>query len=309
MSAVVLLGPQRLRPTLVQAVDAAGVKGRVAAVTAGWEEREDEIDEMAEHLGRPVENLRLFRRGEDVFRRDPDLFLAFGDHLERRARAQDVYRVRLAHALEAVRELARGGLDAGFAKEATESAIDAVRAVDEEHRRRVGDLRDEFETHAKPHERDAVVRHRTEIRRALEGSSALLIAGGHVQVLLDRMRLFDVDAMAGKRPVFAWSAGAMVAGEDVVLFHDAPPHGPGNAEVLDQGLVRCRGVLPLPHARRRLRLEDRGRVSLLARRFAPLRCLALDEECRLTYTERGGAEVHQARELTIHGEVRELLPT
>jgi hypothetical protein len=293
---------------LVQAVDAVGVKGRVAAVTAGWEEREDEIDEMAEHLGRPVDNLMLFRRGEDVFRRDPELFLAFGDHLERRARAQDVYRVRLAHALDAVRELTRGDLDPLLAKEAAASAIDAVRDIDEEHRRRVRALRDEFETHARPHERDAVIRHRKEIRKALEGAAALLIAGGHVQVLLDRMRLFDVDALAGRRPIFAWSGGAMVASEDVVLFHDSPPHGPGNAEVLDQGLSRCRGVLPLPHARRRLKLEDRGRVALLARRFAPLRCLALDEECRLTYTERGGAEVHQARELTEQGEVRELLP-
>jgi hypothetical protein len=308
MSAVVLLGPQRLRPTLVRAVDAAGVKGRVAAVTAGWEEREDEIDEMAEHLGRPVENLHLFRRGEDVFRRDPDLLLAFGDHLERRAHAQDVYRVRLAHALDAVRDLARPGLDASFAREAAAAAIDAVRAVDEDHRRRVRALREEFETITKPHERDAVIEHRKEIRQALEGAEALLIAGGHVQVLLDRLRLFDVDALTGRRPIFAWSAGAMVVSEDVVLFHDAPPQGPGNAEVLDQGLGRCRGVLPLPHARRRLKLEDRARVALLAQRFAPLRCLALDEECRLTYTERGGAEVHQARELTEQGEVRELLP-
>jgi hypothetical protein len=293
---------------LVQAVDEVGVKGRVAAVTAGWEEREDEIDEMAEHLGRPVDNLMLFRRGEDVFRRDPELFLAFGDHLERRARAQDVYRVRLAHALDAVRELARGDLDPMFAREATVSAVDAVREIDEEHRRRVRGLRDEYEASARPHERDAVIKHRKEIRKSLEGAEALLIAGGHVQVLLDRLRLFDVDALAGRRPIFAWSAGAMVACEDVVLFHDAPPHGPGNAEVLDQGLSRCRGVLPLPHARRRLKLEDRGRVALLARRFAPLRCLALDEECRLTYTERGGAEVHQARELTDQGEVKELLP-
>ena len=308
MSAVVLLGPQRLRPTLVRAVDAEGVKGRVAAVTAGWEEREDEIDEMAEHLGRPVDNLMLFHRGEDVFRRDPELFLAFGDHLERRARAQDVYRVRLGPALEAVHELARPDLDAGFARESAAAAIDALRAVDDDHRRRVLALREEFEAHARPQERDAVIRHRREIRRMLDEASALLIAGGHVQVLLDRLRLFDVDAMAGKKPIFAWSAGAMVVCEDVVLFHDSPPQGAGNAEVLDQGLGRCRGVLALPHARRRLKLDDRARVALLARRFAPLRCLALDEECRLVYTERGGAEVHQARELTEQGEVRELLP-
>src|SRR5947207_8912415 len=59
MPEVVLLGPQRLKPTLVQAFRDLRVEGPVAAVTAGWEEREEEIDELSEHLARPVENLSL----------------------------------------------------------------------------------------------------------------------------------------------------------------------------------------------------------------------------------------------------------
>ncbi len=45
----------------------------------------------------------------------------------------------------------------------------------------------------------------------------------------------------------------MVVCETVVLFHDSPPQGAGNAEVLDAGLGLARGVIALPHARRRLR--------------------------------------------------------
>src|SRR5262245_40862068 len=107
MPVVVLLGPQRLKPTLIQAFEAAKVSGPVAAVTARWEEREDEIDELSERLGpgRPVTDLLLHRRGEDVFRRDSDRLLATGDFVARRRQLRDAYRSRLAHALDAVRDV------------------------------------------------------------------------------------------------------------------------------------------------------------------------------------------------------------
>ena len=79
----------------------------------------------------------------------------------------------------------------------------------------------------------------------------------------------------------------MALGELVVLFHDSPPQGAGDAEVLAAGLRAYPGVLPLPHARRRLRLADPLRVALLARRFTPLSCVALDEGARLDWNGRG----------------------
>ena len=306
MPLVVLLGPQRLKPTLVQAVEALGLKGPIAAVTAGWEEREEEIDELSEHLGRPVRNLSLHRRGEEVFQRDPELLLGVGDFLNRRRELRAAYRLRLAHALDAVRDVMRAGYEPTLAEEEVESAIGVVRALDAHHKERMRHVRDEFEEEWKPHEREVVARHRTEIAAILSDASALALAGGHVGILLDRLRLFGVASLWADRPVFAWSAGAMVASEDVVLFHDSPPQGPGNAEVLDEGLGFCRGVLPLPHARRRLTLDDGGRVSLLARRFAPLRSFALDEECRLAVSARGRVTVVRARELLPTGVVADL---
>jgi RNA polymerase sigma-70 factor (ECF subfamily) len=50
-----------------QAVAALGVRGDVAAVTAGWEEREEEDGELRDHLERNVLNLEIYRRAEDVF--------------------------------------------------------------------------------------------------------------------------------------------------------------------------------------------------------------------------------------------------
>src|SRR5439155_21326348 len=107
--------------------------------------------------------------------------------------------------------------------------------------------------------------------------------------------------LAGGRPLFAWSAGAMAIAERVILFHDTPPHGPGNAEVLDAGLALAPGVVPLPHAHRRLRLDDPARISLMARRFAPASCVALDDGAALVRRERHWAPGPGARLLAEDG--------
>lgn len=307
MRRIVLLGPQRLKPTLVEAVDALAVKGAVAAVTAGWQEREDEIDELSAHLKRPTVNLYLHRRGEDVFQRDPELFLAYGDLLDRTRKLQDLYRVRLGFEKDAVRALMAVVTDADLLDPEIGSAMDSLRELDRHHRERLGRLREAFDAEWRPHERPVVEEHRAELATLLKGCDALALAGGHVSVLLDRLRLFGVVELSGEMPIFAWSAGAMVAGEQVVLFHDSPPQGAGNAEILDAGLGLCRGVLALPHARRRLKTDDPVRVSLLARRFAPLRCLAMDDYARVDFDAEGKATVRLARELRADGTVAEVL--
>ena len=75
----------------------------------------------------------------------------------------------------------------------------------------------------------------------------------------------------------------MVLTPRIVLFHDSPPQGAGYAEVFEPGLGLCHGIVPLPHARQRLRLGDPLRVRLLARRFAPDACVPLDGEAGLDW--------------------------
>lgn len=83
-------------------------------------------------------------------------------------------------------------------------------------------------------------------------------------------------------PIIAWSAGAMALSDRIILFHDRPAQGRGDAELLHRGLGLLPGVAPLPHARSRLLLDDPARVALFARRFAPAACVALDERCGVT---------------------------
>ncbi|MCZ6725959.1 MAG: Type 1 glutamine amidotransferase-like domain-containing protein, partial [Acidobacteria bacterium] len=195
---------------------------------------------------------------------------------------QRLYRVRLDHAIAAHRELmdlaGQGGLVAGERR----SALEALRALDRHHLEQVRAVHDEFEARWQPSRREAVARQRQELAAELAAAAVVVIAGGHVAVLLNRLRLFDLRPLLTGKTIVAWSAGAMVAARWIVLFHDSPPWGAGNAEVLDVGLDLCGDILPLPDVRRRLRMDDPRRVELLARRFAPLECVGLDETSRLS---------------------------
>lgn len=275
MPSVVLLGPQRFAPTLGQAVARAGVRGRLASVTAGWQEREAEDLELHEHLGGRTVNLMLYARGEDLFEKDPDLAEAYRERQGALRELQELYRVRLGHAQTALRELERRPGDPELVRPEREAALAAVREIDAHHLRRVADLHRAFEAGVKPAGRPVLRRHQRQIERALEGVEGLAIAGGHVAILLNRLRLFGIGERLGERALFAWSAGAMAVAERVVLFHHFPAQGYGNTEALENGLGLARGVVPLPHAHRRLALDDARRVSLLARRFAPAVCVAM----------------------------------
>jgi hypothetical protein len=283
---VILLGPQRREPNLARAVadvdDHTG-GGKIAVVTAGWEEREGEIRELDEHVGGRAVNLEVWHRVEDVFRRDGELFAALRERHDTLRKLHEIYKLRLHYALEAARDLLQREGDARLLERERESAIAAVRQLDAEHLRAVRELHAEFAARWNPAERDAVVRHRHDLARRLESTPLLCIAGGHVGSLLHRLELFDVVGLHRSRPIIAWSAGAMAICERVVLFHDSPPQGQGDAEVFGAGLGVCGGVIPLPHASKRLRVHDGRRVELFARRFAEDKCFALDQGARLDW--------------------------
>jgi hypothetical protein len=148
---------------------------------------------------------------------------------------------------------------------------------------RIRRIHDAFAERWHPSARPAVAQHRDELRNALQRAGVLCVAGGHVAVLLSRLRLFDLPSLLDGQPVIAWSAGAMAVSDRVVLYHDSPPQGAGDPEVFDAGLALCRRLVALPHARTRLKLDDPVRVALLARRFAPALCGVLDAGARLDW--------------------------
>jgi hypothetical protein len=277
---VTLLGPQRVATAARAAVRELMPEGSIAAVNAGWQERESNDAELDEVLGGRMRNLGLHRRWRDLHDRDPEFAAAerrLDDLLDE---LQALYVVRLQHAMAAIDAVRRRREQPAVQEEALADAIRAVQALDEWHLRSVRDTRAEFRRAFRPGERSVITEHRAQVAAIVADSSGLVIAGGHVGVLLRTLRVFALDKIA-KPPLIAWSAGAMALAERVILYHDMAPQGPGNAEVYAEGLGTYSGVLPFPHAKRRLRLTDEDHVGLMARRFAPWKCLLLADGARI----------------------------
>ncbi len=300
-----VLGPQRLKPTLIEAVTRLKVEGQIATITAGWQEREPDDAELHQHLHERSYNLRLYERAERIFHADRELSVALHARQETLRQVQELYRVRLAHALAAARALDGRHETSALIDEQRAGAIDALRALDAEHLARCQKVHREFEQKWSTATRELVARERESIAQVLRDSGALAVAGGHVAVLANRLRLFGVLDLLGQKPLIAWSAGAMACSERIILFHDNPPQGPGNAELLEGGMGVLPGIVPLPHAHRRLRLNDQERVSLMARRFAPARCLALDDGAQLFLEEGVWSSPSGVRRLDAAGTVVE----
>lgn len=304
MPTVTILGPQRHELLVREALDEQGLTGRVGAITGGWEEREDEQALLEEHIKRPTVQLGLHRRLEQVLDEDKPLQLALRDRNDRLRVAQTLYRRRLGRSLQAVREL--HGITVSRMELLPAERADALRAVsylDDHYLSQIRSIHGAFTDLWNPIDRPAVAAIRAALEEELSDCCAVVIAGGNVGVLLDQMALFHLRPLLEKIPVIAWSAGAMVLTDRIVLFHDSPPQGRGDPEVYDDGLGLAPSLVALPHAGSRLRLDDKVRVGILAERFKPATCVALDEGCGLQWDGRAWSAFGRTRRLEASGKL------
>jgi len=285
-----LLGPQHRQPNLASVVDEVAGDGPVAVISAGWEEPELDVEELDAHLGRSTVNLALYRRSEALFAQDPQLLDGLWRTRAVLDRYQQSYRTQLTGALDAARVLRQQRPDPRDPADPLvayqEDAISVVRGIDDRHFERLKKAHAQLESEAGYDRHPALCAEREEVHEQLRACSTLLIAGGHVLVLLNRLRMFEIASQLDGVALVAWSAGAMALAERVVLFHHRPPQGQNNTELAAPGLAVHQGVVPFPHATRRLEIDDPERVSLLSRRFSPDLCLALDPGSRV---DRDGA--------------------
>jgi hypothetical protein len=299
---MVLLGAQRFDPTLGAAVEELGVKGRIATITAGWQERESEDEELSAHLRGHTVNLKLHQRGEEVFLEDPELRAAHRDRQDALRHRQDFYRIRLEYELECDRVIRQRTAPADIMAEQAESSNDSIRELDRAHLANCVMQHTAFHEGWRLHERPSVAKHRKELAEAIDACEAVAIAGGHVATLINRLSLFGIADLIRTKTVFAWSAGAMAVSDRVVLFHDDPPQGPGATEVLDVGLGLCPGAVFFPEPEKRLRLDQKDRMARLTRRFAPALCLLLPARSRVTFRDGQFSSAHGVLKLRPGGE-------
>lgn len=304
--ALVLLGAQRFDPTLRDAMAELGVQGKIATVTAGWQEREDDDADLCDHCEGGAVNLRLHARAERVFASDPVFHEAHRERQSLLRHRQDFYRIRLEHLLDAEQVLKNRLAPKPILEDEERASLDAIRELDTLHLSRCARDRSTFEERWRPLERAVVAKERAEIADIVADCSAIAIAGGHVASLLNRLALFGIQDLMADKVVFAWCAGAMALSDRVVLFHDSPPQGPGAAEVLEPGLGLAKRVVVLPQPEFRLRLEDTERMGLMASRFAPALCVGLPARSWVTWRDGAPRDAHGIFELTEPGAHRPL---
>ncbi|MGB5487622.1 MAG: Type 1 glutamine amidotransferase-like domain-containing protein [Lysobacterales bacterium] len=276
MAMQILLGPQNPVPNLRQAVETINVDGPIVVISAGWRDSEGEIDELQEIVGQPLEDLMLYQRAEQVFTNEPVLHDLQRKRQDNLTELQRLYRIRLTPTIAAARKLMRTKAEPELLRLEQRAAITQLRALDSHHLRRIHGIHQNFNQRRAELEIPMAQVQRDEVRRLVEKAGLVLITGGHVAVLLNRIRLFGLDQLLAQKPVIAWSAGAMAMTERIVLFHHAAPQGKRDAELLDTGLGIVRRRVILPHASTRLDWRNRRRMALFSRRFSPAVCCTLD---------------------------------
>ncbi len=277
-----VLGPQRPTPNAPACLDELGGEGTVLVITAGWRSDETDDEALKHHLGPDVVVLPLYTWFEVITRELPDLRAAYRPRQEELIRLRRLHRVRLHAALQVLRTLREQGLTDPVAQREYSDALRHVQALDDGMLAGADEI---FARYAEPLapwiQHPLVTSLRGKAEAAVREARTVVLAGGHVAVLLNRLRFFGVDLALQARhaaggDIVAWSAGAMVLTERIVLFYDDPPEGAGYPELLDRGLGLVPGAVLLPHAKQRLRLERDDRVALFAQRFAPAACLGLE---------------------------------
>jgi hypothetical protein len=280
---IALLGPQGPAPDVGEVLRDLGITGPVALVRAGYQERESEDGELAAAIGVPVKNLTLHARGNEVFKNAPEYTAAYHTRQQRLRHMQAFYRTRLDGTEDAAKKISVRYVEPELLAQEEKVSVDVFRHMDNDHVERCQAVRTAFDKAWPADKVASLAKHRRELRVMMDETSALVIAGGHVASLHNRLQMFDILATNGDKPIVAWSAGAMVLTDRIVLFHDYPPYGSDIAQVLEPGASLVKGYVVLPDPRRRINLEAKTGIQQFARRMAPATCVAMDHGARLIF--------------------------
>jgi len=273
----ILLGPQRPQINLDAAIAQSGIgDAPIAVISAAWREAEGDIGDIQRLVANPLHDLGIYNRAEKVFKADASLQLAYRQRQDQLIEQQRMYRLRLRQLTIAAREILRAEGNTAAIAEERRHAISQLRALDRHHLRQTRKIAARFDEQFSIDHNPLLADHVTALKEELARCDTVLITGGHVVVLLNRLNLFGFDSLLSNKNIIGWSAGAMVLSDRIVLFHDRLPQGRRDPEVMCEGLGMVPDTVLLPDARGRWRHNDPVRSSLFSRRFSPATCLTID---------------------------------
>lgn len=261
-------------PVLPEVLRRHGIQGPVALISAGWRLDEARDEPLRAALGMTVHNLNIYRAFNEVERDAPELTAAYTRKQAALQNLRQLYHDAILAGISGCQKLwgDRKDPDCLWFRQ----AVQHLQEVDALWLREADRLHQQFDEEAKPFAHKRVRAEIARITEILQGCEAVLIAGGHVGVLRNRMFFFGMGDLLKDRAIYAWSGGAMVLCERILLYHDFTPYGVGSPEILDRGL----GLIPqtwlLAHARQRLNLDSRENVAVLTARLGPNRVVGLE---------------------------------
>jgi len=307
VAARILLGPQRPTPTVGAAVhDLTAPDETVGVISAGWQEAEGDLHELQACIERPLLDLGLYRRAEAVVAASQAVREAHRLRQDRLRLLQRYYRMRLSHAMRAAVSVLEIDDETEVIKLEQRHAVAQLRALDRHHLGRVHATHAAYNDVQSVHEAEALRDQRREIEQLLAPLSTLVITGGNVAVLITRLRLMGMGALLRDKHIVAWSAGAMALCDRIVLYHDRAPQGRRDAEIFDVGLALVPGLIVLPNAKRRLDTGQATILGLLSRRFAPRRCVTLDNASMVRIQDARVVAVSDVSRITRKGKLGKL---
>lgn len=292
MSATIyILGPQSSIPNLPKTINRFVPTGPLGLISAGWRHSEGEFSALSRELSREIKHLPLYQWFDELGNKEPTLAARSKERQKQIKAYKAAYRLQLHSALGLWSRLQE--LEEDLPNIYAPDVLDGckfVKQIDNRAIERLNDIRAQFSDLETPWKHPSVHDYYSQIKESLQGCSGLLIAGGHVALLRNRMYFFGLhqliqEFLAEGKPVFAWSAGAMAITSRIILYYDDPPFGKGIPEVLDTGIGNIPQMIFLPHAQTRLRLNNTKRCQQFAMRFAPDICLTLEPGALLAWKD------------------------
>ncbi len=292
---------------------------KVLLITAGWQGEEfaeahlkrtlyemGVAPRVAGHRDPNVQNLSLYYEFKRFCKKEPELAENYREKQKALRRVMALYRrsnrmglqllkVQLATVqkwypewsfaslLDHAEQNAGRGHDAlGLAAEELRLQLKRIREQDEWLLERLERLEAAFQDgHALRQNKSWLAKRRL-LSGRIRGSATVVLYGGHLAVLLNRLRFFDLggalqENLAAGGTIVARAAGAMALGERVVVYHDEYQDRHHTFEVLGRGVGLLPGLLLLPQHAERIRKGSQDHLTFLARRFPLRACIGLDE--------------------------------
>jgi hypothetical protein len=303
---LLLLGEQREQPRFQAVLKRWKITGPVGLVSAGWEEDEQDDQWVRDSIRNPIVNSMLYELADEVFARDPEVLTLLRERQDHLRDLRDVYQLQLQHLSAILRGLLRRRETQSYVVAPLDLSFAQLRAVDKQYLDSVSEVIRQFDRKIAPKDRPSLVAYRKVVCQRLASCQALLIAGGHVGVLLNRLRLSRVLSHL-RLPTIAWSGGAMALGDTVFFYDHFHPHSGQETELSRHGMRWYQGLQVFPRAEQRLHLHNPVEMALLAGRVA-CRSLVFSQESELEWSNKKLIHLGDVREIGTDGLLKEFKP-